>query len=385
MPDWHNKPIQLGGNLDDADSANPSGAALDGERRSRCIRAGSARGRVTVVSPAPETAERTRGLILAPFDEAELRRLSGRLDVESESWMDSLRMHDPDELAAKLNYLGASVLVVEADFVFEEVFEAVPNLEFVGICRAATNHVDIDAATASGVAVVNTPGRNAQAVAEHALGLMLALARRIPESHNYVTGGRWLNPLGPYVELRGLELAGRTLGIVGLGAIGRRLGEMATGIGMTCVAHDPFVDAPPVGISIRELDEVLACSDFVSIHAPMNAETEGLIDSRGLALMKPTAFLVNLSDARIVDRDGLAAALQNRAIAGAALDVFETHPIAPDHPLLALDNVILTPHLGGATEETIGRYSRMMACDIVRFLDGVRPVNLVNPAVWEAR
>ena len=338
-----------------------------------------------MVSLAPETAGRTRGLILAPFDEGELRRLGGRLAVESESWMDSLRMHAPDELAAKLNGIGASVLVLEVDFVFEEVFEAVPNLEFVGICRAATNHVDIDAATASGVAVVNTPGRNAQAVAEHALGLMLALARRIPESHNYVTGGRWLNPLGPYVELRGLELAGRTLGIVGLGAIGRRLAEMATAIGMTCVAHDPFVDAPPVGISMRELDEVLAGSDFVSIDAPLNAETEGLIDSRGLALMKPTAFLVNLSDARIVDRDGLAAALQSRAIAGAAIDVFETHPIAPDHPLLALDNVILTPHLGGATEETIGRYSRMMAGDIVRFLDGVRPVNLVNPAVWEAR
>ena len=247
------------------------------------------------MSLAPETAGRTRGLVLAPFDEAELRHLSGRLDVESESWMDSLRMHDPDELAAKLNYLGASVLVVEVDFVFEEVFEAVPNLEFVGICRAATNHVDIDAATASGVAVVNTPGRNGQAVAEHALGLMLALARRIPESHNYVTGGLWLNPLGPYVELRGLELSGRTLGIVGLGAIGRRLAEMAAAIGMTCVAHDPFVDAPPVGISMRELDEVLAGSDFVSIHAPMNAETGGLIDSRGLALMNPTAFLVNLS------------------------------------------------------------------------------------------
>ena len=337
------------------------------------------------MNPAPGTAARPAGLFLAPFDERELRCLAAWIDVECESWMDSRRLHDPDELAAKLNDLGASVLVVELDFVFEEVFEAVPNLQFVGVCRAATNHVDMDAATAKGVTVVNTPGRNAQAVAEHALGLMLALARRIPESHNYVTGGRWLNPLGPYVELRGLELAGRTLGIVGLGAIGRRLAEMAAAIGMTCVAYDPYVDDPPSGVDLRGLDELLTSSDFVSIHAPMSAQTEGLIDSRRLALMKPTAFLVNLSDARIVDRDGLASALQSGTIAGAALDVFETHPIAPDHPLLALDNVILTPHVGGATEETIGRYSRMMAADIVRFLDGVRPVNLVNPAVWEAR
>ena len=324
------------------------------------------------------------GLVLAPFAEGELRRLRARLEVEYESWMDARRMHDLEELAARLNVLGTSVLVVELDFVFEEVFEAVPSLKFVGICRAATSHVDIEAATTKGVVVVNTPGRNAQAVAEHALGLMLSLARRIPDGHSYVTGGQWLNPVEPYVEMRGVELGGRTLGIVGLGAIGRRLAEMAGAIGMRCIAFDPYVDAPPTGVCLKDLDEVLAGSDFVSIHAPLPSETEVLIDSRGLSLMKPTAYLVNLSDARIVDRGGLVDALESKAIAGAALDVFETHPIAPDHPLLGLDNVILTPHVGGATEETIRRYSKMMTDDILRFLDGERPLNLVNPDVWEA-
>ena len=326
-----------------------------------------------------------QGLILAPFAERELERLAGRLRVEYESWMDSRRMHDPDELAARLNDPGASVLVVELDFVFEEIFEAVPSLKFVGICRAATSHVDLGAATASGVAVVNTPTRNAQAVAEHALGLMLALARRIPESHYYVKAGRWLNPVLPYIEMRGTELAGRTLGMVGLGAIGRLLADLASALGMTCIAYDPYVDAPPSDVSLRNLDEVLADADFVSIHAPLTDESDGMIDSDKLAHMKPTAFLVNLSEARIVDRDGLVDALESRAIAGAALDVFETHPIAPNHPLLRLDNVILTPHLGGATQETIERHSKMMADDILRFLDGERPVNLVNPAVWETR
>lgn len=329
--------------------------------------------------------DNSRGLILAPFVESELRRLRARLYVEYESWMDSRRMHDPNELAARLNGLRASVLVVELDFVFEEVFEAVPSLKFVGICRAATSHVDIEAATANGVAVVNTPGRNAQAVAEHALGLMLSLARRIPEGHSYVTGGRWLNPVGAYAELRGVELGGRTLGIVGLGAIGRRLAEMAGAIGMNCIAFDPYADVPPSGVCLKDLNEVLTDSDFVTIHAPLTGETEGLIDSRRLSLMKPEAYLVNLSDARIVDRGGLVDALESRAIAGAALDVFETHPIAPDHPLLGLDNVILTPHVGGATEETIERYSGMMVEDILRFLDGERPLNLVNPGVWEVQ
>ena len=331
------------------------------------------------------TDTRPQALILAPFTEGELQRLASKLHIEYVSWMDSRRLHDPDELAARLNGLGASVLVVELDFVFEEVFEAVPSLKFVGICRAATSHVDIEAATANGVAVVNTPTRNAQAVAEHALGLMLALARRIPESHSYVMEGRWLNPLEPYVELRGVELAGRTLGIVGLGAIGRRLAEMAGAIGMECIAFDPYAVDPPQGVCLKDVDEVLASADFVAIHAPLTSETEGLIDSHKLALMKRTAYLVNLSDARIVDRDGLVAALKSKSIAGAALDVFETHPIAPDHPLLGLDNVILTPHLGGATEETIERYSRMMADDILRFLDGERPLNIVNPDVWETR
>ena len=281
--------------------------------------------------------------------------------------------------------LGASILVIELDFVFEEVFEAAPVLEFVGVCRAATNHVDIESATAHGVVVVNTPGRNAQAVAEHALGLMLALARRIPESHAYVSEGRWVNPVAPYLELRGLELAGKTLGIVGLGTIGRRLAEIAGAIGMKCVAQDPYVDSPPPGVRLVDLDELMSCSDFISLHAPVTAETEGLIDSRRLALMKPTAHIVNLSGARIVDSGGLASALADGAIAGAALDVFETQPIAPDHPLLASGNVVLTPHVGGATDETIERHSMMMASDIVRFLDGDRPANLVNPAVWEAR
>ncbi len=324
-------------------------------------------------------------LVLAPFSDRGIQRLTGRVDADYESWMDSGRIHDPEELAAKLNERHASILVIEVDFVFEEVFEAAPHLEFVGICRAATNHVDIEAATANGVVVVNTPGRNAQAVAEHALGLMLALARRIPEGHNYVVGGRWVNPVGPYVELRGVELAGRTLGIVGLGAIGRRLAGLAGAIGMTCVAYDPYVESPPPGVSLKDLDEVMSCADFVTIHAPLTTDTDGMIDSRRLALMKPTAYLVNLSGAGIVDRDGLTAALESRAISGAALDVFETQPIAPNHPLLSLDNVVLTPHLAGATDETIERHSMMMASDIVRFLDGVRPVNLVNPAVWEAR
>ena len=326
-----------------------------------------------------------RALILAPFSETQLARLRSRVDVSYESWMETRELRDPEVLGARLHEEGCDILVVEVDFVFEEVFEAAPGLRLVGVCRATTSHVDVDAASRHGVLVVNTPGRNAQAVAEHALGLMLSLARRIPEAHSYVKEKRWQNPLEPYLGLRGIELAGRTLGIVGFGAVGRRLAAIADGIGMLCIAHDPYVSPPVEGARLVELDELLAESDFVSIHAPITEGTRGMIDGHRLGQMKPTSYLVSLSDASIVDERALVRALSERRIAGAALDVFETQPLAPDSPLLGLDNVVLTPHLGGATDETIERHSEMMADDVLRWLDGERPERLVNPEAWAAR
>mgnify|MGYP001227780824 CR=1 FL=1 len=167
-----------------------------------------------------------RALILAPFTAEGLTSLRGQVDVVYESWMQTRRLQDPEALAQRLRDEHIEILVVESDFVFEEIFEGAPDLNFVGVCRNATHQVDIDAATAHGVLVVNTPGRNAQAVAEHALGLMLALARRIPDAHAMVAEGNWDDPVSPYINLRGIELGGKTLGIFGLGVIGQRLATL---------------------------------------------------------------------------------------------------------------------------------------------------------------
>jgi phosphoglycerate dehydrogenase-like enzyme len=331
---------------------------------------------------ASATATRRRALVLAPFSASQIDALRGVLDLAHESWTDTRRLYGPEELAARLDKERIAVLVVESDFVFEEVFEGAPDLKLVGVCRSATHHVDVDAATAKGILVVNTPGRNAQAVAEHALGLFFSLARGIPAAHGYVRGGRWLDPVEPYMSMRGIELAGRTVGIIGLGAIGRRLASMVAGLGMKCIAFDPYVAVPPPGVTMATLDSLLAEADFVSVHVPATTETRGLIGDRQLAVMKQTAYLVTLSDAAVVSEEALVAALRSGRIAGAALDVFETHPILPTSPLLDLDNVVLTPHIGGATEETIERHSIMMVDDIRRFLAGRRPVNLVNPEAW---
>ena len=322
-------------------------------------------------------------LILAPFSPTYLEKLQQSIEVTYESWLESRRIYDPDKLASRLNNEQIDILVIESDFVFEEVFEQATSLRFVGICRSATNHIDIEAATRHGVAVVNTPSRNAQAVAEHALGLMLSLARKIPAAHQYVAKGRWQNPVEPYLTMRGVELAGRTLGIVGLGAIGRKLAAICFALEMTVMAYDPYVEAAPPNVTLKDLDELLVKSDFVSVHVPLTEETESMLDSRRLALMKPSAFLINATDSSVVDQDALVEALREKRISGAALDVFETHPVDPHNPLLSLDNVVLTPHLGGATEETIERHSQMMTGDILRFMRGERPNNLVNPEVWQ--
>ena len=334
--------------------------------------------------PTPYVPPMRRVLILAPFSAHALDRLRRRAHVDHESWFDTRRLYAPDELAGRINREGVGCLVVESDFVFDEVFERAPALGFVGVCRGSVGNVDVEAATRRGVLVVNTPGRNARAVAEHTLGLMLALARRIVEGHNYVARGRWQNPAEPYVAMRGTELGGKTLGTVGLGAVGRELARVCAALGMEVTAYDPYADDPPVGVRMLALGELMARADFVCVHAPATPETRGLLSAEMLALMKPTAFLVSAADPSIVARAPLVEALRTRRIAGAAFDVFETHPAAPDNPLLSLDNVILSPHVGGATDDTVERHSRMMADDLLRYWTGERPLNLVNPEAWTA-
>lgn len=321
-------------------------------------------------------------LILAPFSDNQLARLRLELGVTYQSWMDSRKLYGPDELAQRLLEENCSVLVIESDFAFAETFGQVPGLRFVGICRTATNHVDVEAATKCGIVVVNTPGRNARAVAEHTLGLMLALARKIPQSHNYVRDGSWQDPTEPYTTLRGIELHGRTVGIIGLGAIGLLVAEICRALGMNVLGYDPYSDPDLAYLCKVELDDLLARADFVDVHVPLTAETQGMLKAGRLALMKPTAYLISASDTGVFDGNALAEALAEKRMAGAAVDVFESHPVSPQSPLLALDNVVLTPHIGGATEETVERHSRMMADDILRFRNGRRPQNLVNPDVW---
>ena len=321
-------------------------------------------------------------LILCPFDADCADRLRCEMRVTRESWTETRRLQHPLELAERINRDSVTALVVEADFVFEETLECTPNLRFIGVCRTSVSQIDVEYATSQGIAVVNTPGRNANAVAEHTLGLMLALARNIPAAHRYVGSGEWQSPTEPYIKLRGVELNGKNLGIIGLGAIGRRLAEVCGALGMTVRAYDPYLSDSRPGAELVSLETLMSSSDFVCVHVPLTGETEGMVSGEMLRLMRPGAYLVGASDAGVLDQDALAQALRERRIAGAALDVFESHPVSPQNPLLGLDNVVLSPHIGGATAETVQRHSEMMSTDLLRFARGEEPVNLVNRDVW---
>ena len=332
-------------------------------------------------------------LVLAPFSDGGLAALREMGAAAYEPWTRTRRLFDPEELGARLTAEDVGALIVEADFLLEELFEAAPALRFAAVCRASLNHVDLEAATEHGVAVVHTPGRNAQAVAELALALMLALARRVAVAGAYAASGEWEDPIEPYTRFQGRELAGATLGLVGYGAIGRRAAALAHGVGMRVLAYDPYLAPGAPGlrrVELRGLETLLRESDFVSVHAPDSESTAGLIGGAALRLMRRGAYLVNVASPSVVDNAALAAAIEEGALAGAALDVHEAHPIPPNAPMLALarrmpERVLLTPHVGGATAETIERHSAMVVEDFRRFLAGRRPKRLANHGVWARR
>jgi D-3-phosphoglycerate dehydrogenase len=242
-----------------------------------------------------------------------------------------------------------ALIIRSATRVTAEVLESAPNLKVVARAGIGLDNVDVDAATRHGVMVVNAPTSNVISAAEHAMALLLAQARNVPQAHASLRSGGWER-----ARWEGIELAGKTLGLVGLGRVGTLVAQRAQGFGMRVIAYDPYVSADrakEIGVDVMpSLEALLVQSDFVSIHLPRSQETEGLIGERALSLMKPGARLVNTSRGGIVDEEALAKAIEDGRLGGAALDVFATEP-ATDSPLFGLDQVVVTPHLGASTKE----------------------------------
>ncbi len=324
-----------------------------------------------------------RALITAEFDPAGVARL-GELGyaVQEAGWGQSRRALSGQELIALMP--GASLLIVEVERVSTEVITAAPELEVIATCRAGPVNVDVAAATARGIPVLSTPARNADSVADFAAGVMLALCRNIhrAERHLRLTGWMVHGDELPYFHFRGPELSGKTLGLIGYGAIGRAFAHRVRGFDMRVLVNDPYINQARLGDlgELAPLEIVLAQADVVSLHVPFTPQTAGLLDADRLAMMKPTAYLINTARAPVVNEDALFSALASGRLAGAALDVFWNEPeIAPRW--FGLDNVLLTPHLGGAADDVKVHHSAMVLEDLQTLRAGGVPARLANPEV----
>ncbi|MBV9562184.1 MAG: hydroxyacid dehydrogenase [Bradyrhizobium sp.] len=306
-----------------------------------------------------------------------------RLDrLENETAED---VYAPVVAAAHAYQIGAARDELAPHFhVDADLLRRAPNLLIVSSNGAGFDPVDVEACTEAGVLVVNQSGGNAHSVAEHALGMMLTLSKRIIEADRTLRRERGVNRN----ELMGREVQGRTVGIIGIGNVGRRIAELCNGLlGMKVLAYDPYLSAAEIaarGGEKIELDDLLRRSDFVSINCPLSKQTRGMIGAREFALMQPHAYFVTTARGFIHDEAALAEALRGRKIAGAGLDVWSKEPPPPEHPLLQFDNVLASPHTAGVTHEARENMGRIAAEQLLGALDGKRPPRIINPEVWPA-
>ena len=277
--------------------------------------------------------------------------------------------------AEKLN--GAEGILLRPGYITASLLDLLPDLRVVAVHGAGVDQVDVAACTQRGVLVTNTPGANANAVAELTLGLILSLARRIPQAASRVGAER------VWGEARhtGVELKGKTLGLIGIGQVGSRLTKMALAMGMKVLAHDPGLKSEEIkarGARPARFETLLSRADFITLHAPLTPKTHHLIDRQAISKMKKGAFLVNAARGPLVDEAALARALKSGRIGGAALDVLEGEPPDPESAIFGAPNLILTPHMAGSTHECLEAIATWAGADIARVLSGKKPRYPVN-------
>ncbi|WP_322857868.1 NAD(P)-dependent oxidoreductase [Mycobacterium shigaense] len=323
---------------------------------------------------------RPRALVTAPLRGPGFAKLRQLADVVYDPWISELdqtplRIYSAEQLAERVSAEAADVVVVESDSVRGPVFDL--SLRAIASTRGDPNNVDVAGATAARIPVLNTPGRNADAVAEMAVALLLAATRHLLSADADVRGGNiFRDGVIPYQRFRGWEIAGRTAGLVGLGAVGRACKWRLAGLGLRVIACDPYSDEAE-----HSLDDLLTEADVVSLHAPVTDDTTGMIGAEQFAAMRDGVVFLNTARAQLHDTDALVEALRSGKVAAAGLDHFAGEWLPTDHPLAGMPNVVLTPHIGGATWDTEARQAQMVADDLEALLSGKTPAHIVNPEV----
>ena len=310
-----------------------------------------------------------RVLITDPIDQGGIALLAASAEV----------VRPPDTHPDTLRMLAREVdAVITRSRLPEDLFEVAPRIRAVMIHGTGIDLVNLVSASGHGVMVANIPGGNAQAVAEYCLMALMLLARNFRAIDTALRSGTW--DAARALADPAVEVERKTLGIVGVGHIGKRLAKMCIGsLSMRVLGNQRRLDALPEGVAPATLEALLAESDFVVLTCPLTPQTHHLMNARRLATMKKTAFLINVGRGPVIDESALVEALRNKTIAGAMLDVYEHYRLEPGHPLLALPNATLTPHLAGSTRESRERAGRIAAEETLRMLRGEPPANLVNP------
>lgn len=333
-------------------------------------------------------AFRPKILVTASMDEEALGELKALGEVRYEPWREKMKIYDGGrELVDILE--DSQVFITEMDIVDFEAIRGLPTLKAIVSCRVNPVNVDVESATAFGIPVVNTPGRNADAVADLVVAMMIMLARKLADAARFlkdekVEAGDLAKMGEAYAKFQGAELWRKTVGIVGLGSVGKRVALRVKACGARVVFFDPAVTAEDGALSNAEkvsLDGLLSRSDFVTVHAPATDQTRHMIDREAFSSMKPGAFFINTARASLVDDVALAEALESGRLAGAALDVFSVEPPASDDPIVSRDNVIATPHLGGNTLELAAHQGAIAADQLGKLLNGETPEHVLNPEV----
>ena len=327
-------------------------------------------------------------LITASLDKKGLEILRKYGEVRYQPIAETRQMLGGKRLVRALEEVD--VFITEADNLREREFNSIENLQIVCSCRGNPVNIDIPAATQKGIPVVNSPGRNMDAVADLTIVLMIMLARKILPASKLLRErepGDDMNFMAKlYFGMKGIELWNMTVGIVGLGAIGQSVAKRLKPFGARLVGTDPYVSQEAMaemGVEKVELEKLLKESDFVTLHVVVNEETKGMLGKKELSMMKESAFFINTARSALTDEAALTELLREKKIAGAGLDVFDKEPLPVDHPLMELDNAVLLPHIGGATKQVTIHQTQIVVPAIEALIKGERPSNIVNPEVLD--